>query len=48
VAHGLELHPGGLEAEETVLAEALVQDKYGTDRWTRSGRALTVTTLEPR
>jgi lipoate-protein ligase A len=39
VAHGLELNPGGLGAEETALAEALVQDKYGTDRWTWSGRA---------
>jgi hypothetical protein len=26
------------------LAERLVRDKYGTERWTRAGRALTVTT----
>jgi lipoate-protein ligase A len=42
--HGLELAPGGLVAEEMALAETLVSEKYGTDRWTRSGRAMTVTT----
>ncbi len=43
-AHGLELAAGGLAAEEMELAESLVREKYGTDRWTRSGRAMTVTT----
>jgi len=33
-----------LVAEEMALAETLVSEKYGTDRWTRSGRAMTVTT----
>ena len=42
--HGLELAAGGLAAEEMELAESLVREKYGTDRWTRSGRAMTVTT----
>jgi lipoate-protein ligase A len=42
-AHDLDLAAGGLAAEEMELAERLVRDKYGTDRWTRSGRALTVT-----
>jgi hypothetical protein len=41
--HGLELAAGGLAAEELELADCLVRDKYGTDRWTRSGRAMTVT-----
>jgi hypothetical protein len=41
--HGLELTPGGLAAEELELADSLVRDKYGADRWTRSGRAMTVT-----
>jgi lipoyl(octanoyl) transferase len=42
--HGLELTPGGLAAEELERAEALVRDKYATDRWTRSGRAPVVAT----
>jgi lipoyl(octanoyl) transferase len=42
--HGLELAPGGLAAEELERALALVRDKYGTDRWTRSGRAPVVAT----
>jgi hypothetical protein len=42
--HGLELTPGGLAAEELELADSLVRDKYGADRWTRSGRAMTVAT----
>ena len=46
-AHGLELNPGGLETAEIELAESLVREKYGTDRWTRSGRAMTVTTPHP-
>ena len=37
--HGLELTLGGLAAEEMELAGSLVSEKYGTDRWTRSGRA---------
>ena len=46
-AHGLELAPGGLATDEMALAELLVREKYGTDRWTRSGRAMTVTTPHP-
>lgn len=42
--HGLELTPGGLADEELERAEALVRDKYATDRWTRSGRAPVVAT----
>jgi lipoate-protein ligase A len=42
--HGLALSPGGLDAEELERAEALVRDKYGTERWTRSGRAPVVAT----
>ncbi|HSL50649.1 MAG TPA: lipoate--protein ligase family protein [Candidatus Deferrimicrobiaceae bacterium] len=42
--HGLEMTPGGLAAEELELADSLVRDKYGADRWTRSGRAMTVAT----
>jgi lipoyl(octanoyl) transferase len=42
--HRLDLSPGGLAAEETELAESLVREKYGADRWTRAGRAMTVTT----
>jgi len=45
--HGLELAPGGLAAVELALADSLVRDKYGTDRWTRSGRTMTVTTPAP-
>jgi lipoate-protein ligase A len=41
-AHGLELTPGGLDADELELAETLVREKYGTDRWTREGRSITV------
>jgi lipoate-protein ligase A len=41
-AHGLELAPGGLDADELELAETLVREKYGTDRWTREGRSITV------
>lgn len=46
-AHGLDLAPGGLAAREIEMAEALVREKYGTDRWTRAGRAMTVTTPHP-
>ena len=45
--HGLELVPGGLTPEEMERAESLVRAKYSTDRWTRSGRAMTVTTPHP-
>lgn len=45
--HGLGLAPDGLSAEELELAAALVRDKYGTERWTHSGRAMTVTTPTP-
>jgi lipoate-protein ligase A len=46
-AHGLELSPGGLTAEEMERADALARDKYATECWTHSGRALTVTTPHP-
>jgi lipoate-protein ligase A len=42
--HGLEVTAGGLAAEELDLAESLVREKYGTERWTRSGRAPVVAT----
>jgi len=42
--HGLELHAGGLGPDEVDRAEALVRDKYATERWTRSGRAPVVAT----
>ena len=42
--HGLEVTAGGLAAEELELAESLVREKYGTERWTRSGRAPVVAT----
>jgi lipoate-protein ligase A len=45
--HGLELTPGGLGPEEMERASALVRDKYGTERWTRAGRAMTVTAPVP-
>jgi lipoate-protein ligase A len=32
-AHGLALEPGGLDADECALVEALVRDRYGTDTW---------------
>lgn len=44
-AHGLDLAAGGLAEEEMEMAGRLVRDKYGTERWTRAGRALTVTAL---
>jgi lipoate-protein ligase A len=37
-AHGIELHPGGLDPEEQDLANVLVREKYATPRWTRAGR----------
>ena len=37
-AHGIELRPGSLTAEELALADSLVETKYGTDDWTRAGR----------
>jgi lipoate-protein ligase A len=46
-AHGLDLAPGGLAPDEMELAESLVREKYGTERWTRAGRAMTVTTPHP-
>jgi lipoyl(octanoyl) transferase len=45
--HGLELTPGGLGPEEMERASALVRDKYGTERWTRAGRAMIVTAPVP-
>jgi lipoate-protein ligase A len=42
--HGLDLSPGDLTVEEMDRAEALVRDKYATERWTRAGRAPVVAT----
>jgi lipoate-protein ligase A len=39
--HGLALAPGGLTGAEVERAEALVREKYATERWTRAGRAMT-------
>jgi len=47
VVHGLELTPGGLDADELELADALVREKYGADRWTRDGRSITVSVPLP-
>ena len=44
-AHGLDLAPGGLSAEELALVESLVATKYATPDWTRTGRR--VTSLSP-
>jgi lipoate-protein ligase A len=38
-AHGVELAPGALGAEETALAGSLARDKYATEEWTRAGLA---------
>src|SRR6266852_6243528 len=38
-AHGIELQLGGLDPDETALAESLTREKYATPRWTRGGRA---------
>ena len=43
--HGLELSPGGLSAPEMERAEALVREKYGTERWTRAGRSISARTI---
>jgi lipoate-protein ligase A len=43
--HRLELLAGGLSTDELERADALVHDKYATDRWTRSGRALAAQTI---
>ncbi len=40
-AHGAEIAPGGLSEREMTLAAALVEDKYGTEEWTRAGRIVT-------
>jgi lipoate-protein ligase A len=44
-SHRLDLSPGGLAAEEMERAEALVRDKYGTERWTSEGRAIAAHTI---
>jgi lipoate-protein ligase A len=46
-AHGIELRPGGLSAEETGLVESLTQDKYATERWTRGGQPPLTSALSP-
>ena len=38
LVHGVELHPGALDPEETALAASLVREKYATEEWTRAGR----------
>lgn len=43
--HAIELAPGGLTEAEVDRAQALVLDKYGTERWTRAGRAMTARTV---
>ncbi len=40
-AHGIELRPSGLDADETALARSLTSEKYATHGWTRAGRAPT-------
>jgi lipoate-protein ligase A len=44
-AHRLDLSPGGLAAEEMERAEALVRDKYATERWTSDGRSIAAHTI---
>lgn len=44
-AHRLDLSPGGLAAEEMERAEALVRDKYATERWTSEGRSIAAHTV---
>jgi lipoate-protein ligase A len=43
--HDIELAPGGLSAAEVERAEALVREKYATERWTHAGRAMTARTV---
>lgn len=38
-AHGVAVEPGGLDRDEEETMAWLAHDKYGTDAWTRSGRA---------
>jgi lipoate-protein ligase A len=47
-ANRLDLAPGRLAADEMELAESLVREKYGTDRWTRSGRSITAQSIATR
>jgi lipoate-protein ligase A len=47
-ANRLDLAPGGLAAGEMELAESLVREKYGTDRWTRAGRSITAQSIATR
>src|SRR5260370_922601 len=42
--HALELSPGGLAGPESERAETLAGEKYGTERWTRAGRAISART----
>ncbi|MGH7374987.1 MAG: lipoate--protein ligase family protein [Candidatus Rokuibacteriota bacterium] len=44
-AHDLDLAPGGLAPGEVELAESLVREKYGTERWTCAGRSITAQTI---
>jgi lipoate-protein ligase A len=43
--HALELSPDGLSTSEMERAETLVREKYGTERWTRSGRSIRARTI---
>ncbi len=45
--HGIELRPGVLSREEVALTDALVKEKYATERWTRAGRHPAPSTLSP-
>lgn len=47
-ANRLDLAPGGLAPAEMELAESLVHEKYGTERWTRAGRSITAQTVAIR
>jgi len=47
-ANRLDLAPGGLAPAEMALAESLVREKYGTERWTRAGRSITAQTVALR
>ena len=39
---------GGRLPAEMELAESLVHEKYGTERWTRAGRSITAQTVAIR
>jgi lipoate-protein ligase A len=41
--HGLDLRPGGLDADEEAAMRTLAHDKYATADWTRDGRLAAAT-----